>query len=104
MSDTTAGVIQVGVLLTALALCYRPLGGYMAHGYTTERDLPVERIIYRAVGVDPRADQRWPVYAASTIAFSFVGVALLYAIQRLQPDLPLSLGFAAVDPALAFNT
>ena len=29
---------------------------------------------------------------------------LLYAVQRLQPALPLSLGFAAVDPALAFNT
>jgi potassium-transporting ATPase potassium-binding subunit len=44
------------------------------------------------------------VYAASTVALSLVGVLLLYAIQRLQPELPWSLGFAAVDPALAFNT
>ena len=104
MSDTTAGLIQIGVLLAALALCYVPLGNYMARVFTTDRDLRVERVIYKAVGVDPRADQRWPVYAASAIAFSFVGVVLLYALQRFQSDLPQSLGFVNVDPALAFNT
>jgi len=30
MSDTTAGLLQVGLLLAALAACYRPLGAYMA--------------------------------------------------------------------------
>ena len=29
---------------------------------------------------------------------------LLYALQRVQSQLPLSLGFPGVDPALAFNT
>jgi K+-transporting ATPase ATPase A chain len=104
MSDTTAGLLQVGVLVAALALCYRPLGGYMFRALTSEKDLRVERVVYRLVGVDPRADQRWTVYAVSTVAFSLAGVLLLYAIQRLQADLPLSLGFPAVDPALAFNT
>ncbi|MET0525468.1 MAG: potassium-transporting ATPase subunit KdpA [Nocardioides sp.] len=104
MSDTTAGLLQIGVLLVALAACYVPLGNYMARVFTTERDLRAERVIYRAVGVDPRADQRWSVYAASAIAFSLIGVVLLYALQRFQHDLPQSLGFPAVDPALAFNT
>ena len=104
MSDTTAGLLQVGALMAALALCYRPLGGYMARVFTSERDLRVERVVYRLVGVDPKADQRWSVYAASVIAFSFVGVVGLYALQRFQSDLPLSLGFPGVDPALAFNT
>ena len=104
MSDTTAGLLQIGVLLAALAVCYRPLGGYMARVFTTERDLRVERLLYRVVGVDPRADQRWSVYAASVLAFSFIGVVGLFALQRLQSGLPLSLGFAGVDPALAFNT
>ena len=104
MSETMAGLLQVGALIAALAVCYRPLGGYLAHVFTSERDLRVERVAYRLVGVDPRADQRWSVYAASVIAFSFVGVVLLYILQRLQSDLPLSLGFVAVDPALAFNT
>ena len=104
MSDTTAGLLQVGALVLALALCYRPLGGYMYRVLTSEKDLRVERVMYRLAGVDPRADQRWTVYAASTVAFSFIGVVGLYAIQRLQPHLPLSLGFPGVDPALAFNT
>ena len=60
--------------------------------------------MYRLVGVDSKADQRWSVYAASVIAFSLVSVVGLYALQRFQYDLPLSLGFPGVDPALAFNT
>ena len=32
MSDTTAGLLQVGLLVAALAACYRPLGAYMATG------------------------------------------------------------------------
>ena len=44
------------------------------------------------------------MYAASVIAFSFVSVAGVYALQRFQSELPWSLGFPGVDPALAFNT
>jgi len=104
MSDTFAGLLQIGLLLAALAACYRPLGAYMARVYSSERDLGVERLVYRLIGVDPRADQRWPVYARSLLAFSLVGVLGLYALQRLQPQLPLSLGFPGVAPDQAFNT
>jgi potassium-transporting ATPase potassium-binding subunit len=104
MSETTAGLLQVGLLLVALAACYRPLGAYMARVYTSERDTRSERVIYRAMGVDPQADQRWPVYARSLLAFSVVGVLFLYVLQRVQAHLPLSLGFPGVAPAQAFNT
>jgi potassium-transporting ATPase potassium-binding subunit len=104
MSDTTAGLLQVGILIAALALCYRPLGGYMARVFTSERDLRVERAVYRLVGIDSKADQRWTVYAASLVAFSLLSVVLLYVFQRVQGHLPLSLGFPGVDPDLAFNT
>ncbi len=104
MSDTTAGLLQVGLLLVALAVCYRPLGAYMAHVYTSEHDSRAERVIYRVMGVDPKADQRWPAYARALLAFSVVGVLFLYALQRVQAHLPLSLGFPGVEPAQAFNT
>jgi K+-transporting ATPase ATPase A chain len=104
MSDTTAGLLQVGVLVAALALCYQPLGDYLARVFTSERDLRVERGIYRLAGIDSKADQRWSIYAASLVAFSFVSVVLLYVLQRVQGHLPLSLGFPGVEPALAFNT
>jgi K+-transporting ATPase ATPase A chain len=104
MSDTTAGLLQVGFLIAALAACYRPLGGYMARVYSSDRHWGVERGIYRVMGVDPDADQRWPAYARALLAFSFVSVLGLYALQRLQPNLPLSLGFPGVAPDQAFNT
>ena len=104
MSDTTAGLLQVGLLIVALAVCYRPFGAYMAHVYTSESDTRVERGIYRLMGVDPKADQRWPVYVRSLLAFSAVSVLFLYALLRLQPQLPLSLGFPGVPADQAFNT
>ena len=104
MSETTAGLLQVGLLIAALAACYRPLGAYMARVYTSDHDLRAERVIYRLIGVDPKADQRWTAYARALLAFSAVSVLGLYALQRLQPHLPLSLGFPGVAPDQAFNT
>jgi len=104
MSDTTAGLLQVGLLIAALAACYRPLGGFMARVYTSEHDSRVERVLYRLMGVDPKADQRWPVYARALLAFSAVSVLGLFALLRLQAHLPLSLGFPGVAPDQAFNT
>jgi K+-transporting ATPase ATPase A chain len=104
MSDTLAGLLQLGLLILALAVCYRPLGGYMARVYSDSRHLRLERGLYKVMGVDPDADQRWPVYARSVLAFSVMGVLFLYLLQRIQDHLPLSLGFAPVAPDQAFNT
>ena len=104
MSDTTAGLLQVALLIAALAACYRPLGAYMARTYTSEHDTRIERVLYKVMGVDPKADQRWPVYARSLLAFSAVSVLFLYGLLRFQPHLPLSLGFPGVAPDQAFNT
>ncbi len=56
------------------------------------------------MGVNPSAAQTWQAYARSVLAFSLIGVVLLYALQRLQAWLPLALGLPAVPPGLAFNT
>ena len=104
MSDTFAGLLQVALLIAALAVCYRPLGAYMARVYTSEHDSRVERVLYRIMGVNPKADQRWPVYARSLIAFSAVSMVFLYGLLRLQAHLPWNLGFPGVPPALSFNT
>jgi potassium-transporting ATPase potassium-binding subunit len=104
MNDNVAGLLQVGVVFAALALCWRPLGDYMAWVFTSERDLKVERVVYRLIGVDAKADQRWKVYAGSVLAVSAVGFVLLFALQRLQSLLPLSLGLPAVPTPTAVNT
>ena len=104
MSDTAAGLLQVALLIAALAACYRPLGAYMARVYTSEHDSRVELVLYKVMGVDPKADQRWPVYARSLLAFSAVSMLFLYGLLRLQSHLPWSLGLPGVPPALSFNT
>jgi potassium-transporting ATPase potassium-binding subunit len=98
------GFLQVGLLVLALAAVYKPLGDYMARVFTDKRHLAVERAIYRIGRVNPDSEQRWPVYAAGVLGFSFVSIVLLYLIQRLQPLLPFSFGRGAVDPGIAFNT
>jgi K+-transporting ATPase ATPase A chain len=76
----------------------------MARVYTTNKDTRIERGTYKLLGVDSKADQTWGVYARSVLAFSVVGVILLYVLQRLQSHLPLSLGLPNVPSGLAFNT
>ncbi|MFG1811369.1 potassium-transporting ATPase subunit KdpA [Streptomyces sp. NPDC049040] len=104
MNGTLAGWLQITALLAALALTYRPLGDYMARILTTGKHLVVEKGIYRLVGVNGDADQRWPVYLRSVLAFSAVSMVFLYAFQRLQNHLLLSLGFPPVKADQAFNT
>jgi K+-transporting ATPase ATPase A chain len=104
VDPTLAGFLQALVLVAALALSHRPLGDYMAHILTSTRHLRAERGLYRLIGVDGDADQTWSVYLRSMLAFSAVSVLFLYAFQRLQNDLWLSLGFPAVPAATAWNT
>ncbi|WP_030891674.1 potassium-transporting ATPase subunit KdpA [Streptomyces sp. NRRL F-5053] len=104
MSQTFADVLQIVPPVGALALVHRPLGDYMARVYTSDKHLRIERWIHRCVGTDPSAAMRWPVYLRAVLAFSAAGVLFLYAMQRLQDKLPMSLGFAPIDPDQAFNT
>ncbi|WP_406497523.1 potassium-transporting ATPase subunit KdpA [Streptomyces sp. NBC_00846] len=104
MNDTLAGWLQVLALAVALGLSFRPLGDYTARVLTTDRHGRAERLIYRAGGVNGDADQTWPVYLRSTLAFSAVSVVFLYAFLRLQNHLLLSLGMKPVSPAQSFNT
>ncbi|NBE52311.1 potassium-transporting ATPase subunit KdpA [Streptomyces boluensis] len=104
MTPELAGVLQLLVLIAALALVYRPLGDHMARVYSSDRHLRVEKWIYKAIGANPNAEMRWPAYLRGVLAFSAVGVIFLYLLQRLQGVLPGSLGFVSIDPDQAFNT
>jgi len=95
---------QLATLALVLAVAYRPLGDYMARVFTTEKDLRVERGVYRLIGVDPRSEQSWPAYLRGVLAFSVVGILIVYGMQRLQHFLPYSLGMPAVPEGTAFNT
>jgi potassium-transporting ATPase potassium-binding subunit len=104
MSSVAAGWLQLALLVAALAACYIPVGNYMAHIFTTDKHWRAERGLYKLIGIDPAADQKWSSYLRSMLAFSVVSVLFLYGFERLQHYLLLSLGMANVPPALAWNT
>lgn len=97
-------VAQLATLALILAIAYRPLGDYLARVFTSQKDLRVERGVYRMIGVDPASEQSWPAYLRGVLAFSVVGILIVYGLQRLQEFLPYALGLPAVPEGLAFNT
>ena len=106
MSTTTAGIIFLLVLVAALVVVHVPFGDYMYRVYTSEKDLRVESVIYRLIGVDARSEQTWGAYARSVLAFSSISILFLFVFQLVQGKLPLHLHDPAtkMTPALAWNT
>jgi K+-transporting ATPase ATPase A chain len=104
MNSSLAGILQLAALVVALAVCYRPLGDYIARIFTSTRHTRPELALYRVMGIDPDADQKWGTYARSLLAFSAVSVLFLYLLERVQHWLPYSNGMAGVNPVTAWNT
>jgi K+-transporting ATPase ATPase A chain len=65
----------------------------------------VERLLYRAAGVDPDKDMPWTKYAIALLLFNALGALVVFAIQRLQFWLPLNpQAFVNVSPDSSFNS
>jgi K+-transporting ATPase ATPase A chain len=108
---TANGILQLVLYFGILLLLVKPVGTYIycvMEGQPTFLDRvfrPIERVIYRVCGVDPTEEQHWTTYTVAMLLFNFVGLFLLYLLQRLQGVLPLNpQGFGAVPPDLAWNT
>jgi K+-transporting ATPase ATPase A chain len=74
--------------------------------YSSERHLRGERVVYRLIGADPKAEQTWGSYARSLLAFSAISLLFLFILQLVQGKLPLHLNDPGTQmtPALAWNT
>ncbi|MBL8969841.1 MAG: potassium-transporting ATPase subunit KdpA [Myxococcales bacterium] len=108
---TGIAVAQCAVYIAALIGLSVPLGRFMARVLAGERTWlhallgPLERLMYRAAGVDPQAEMRWSSYAGALLVFNLAGLLVLYALQRAQEALLLNPdGLPAVAPDLALNT
>ncbi|ALE54184.1 potassium-transporting ATPase subunit KdpA [Paraburkholderia sp. RL17-368-BIF-A] len=103
-------VLQAGLFIVVLLAAAVPLSRYLCGVMDgSSRVLrvggPIERLLYRAAGVDPSSEMSWKQYAVAVIAFNVLGVVFLYALLRLQgwlPGNPQQLGAMTVDGA--FNT
>ncbi len=106
------GWIQLALYILILLLLTKPVGLYLVRVLDAEGTTfldpvlrPVERLLYRLFGMDPKKEQDWSQYTVSMLSFSLVGLLFTYAILRLQHLLPLNpQGFGPVSPDLAFNT
>lgn len=96
------------VILLGLAF---PLGGYIFKIYKGERVFlscvlaPIEKGMYRFIGIDPDEEMQAKQYACSILWFSLVGFLLVMAFQLTQALLPLNPeGMDNTSISLAFNT
>ena len=108
---TANGWFQIGLYLLVIFLLTKPIGVFMTRVFSHEKTFldpllrPVEKLIYRLIGVDEKREMRWTEYTISMLLFSGVSMTLLYLIERTQKWLPFNpQKFANVDPALAFGT
>lgn len=103
--------LQIVLYLVVLLLLVKPLGAYMARVFQGERVFltrvigPVERFIYRIIGLHSDEEMDWKKYAIVMLVFNLAGLLLIYGLQRLQSALPLNpQDLGAVSPDLSFNT
>jgi K+-transporting ATPase ATPase A chain len=104
---TANGWLQIALYSICVLLVAKPLGAYMVRVYDGSMTWlgPVERLLYRAAGVDPAEDQHWTRYAGGMLLFSVASMLLAYAVFRLQHVLPLNpQDFPAVPDRQSFET
>ena len=87
------------------------LGRYLYRAMEGERTwltpvlAPVERLCYRAAGVDPEQEQDWKHYSLALLALTLVSLLTLFAILLAQGSLPLNPeAVPGMDWPLALNT
>ena len=108
---TVNGWIQILLYAAIIFAITKPLGNYMYRAFEGDRQPlprffgPIERLIYRLCGVDPKEQQDWKQYTIAMLVFSAITLLVTYGIERLQHVLPLNpQNFPPVAPDLAFNT
>ena len=108
---TANGWLQFALFFGVLLALMRPLGIYMANVLEGKKTFltgvlrPVERLIYRACGVDSAHEMKWQEYTFAMLLFSAVSLLLTYVVERAQHMLPWNpQGLTAVAPDLAWNT
>jgi K+-transporting ATPase ATPase A chain len=89
-----AGWVQAGGFLLVVSLLVAPAGGYLARVFNGGRTwldpvcAPLERLVYRVCGIDPRRSMTWVEYARGFVIFGLVSMLAVYAVLRLQQFLP----------------
>jgi len=104
-------LVQIVVFIVLVVALAKPVGTLLYKVFSGERTfmhrvlLPIERTIYRVVGVNPDGEMTWVAYAISVFMFSGVCIVVLFVLLRLQGVLPLNpAGVPNMPSLLALNT
>ncbi len=96
------------VLLVGIAV---PLGPFIAKVMAGERTFlqpvlgPIERGLYRLMGIQGDEDMGWKAYAWAIALFNLLGIAAVFLLQKAQGSLPLNPeGMGKLPTDLAVNT
>jgi len=108
---TLNGWVQILFFALLIFAITKPLGLYMFRVFEADHQPlprllgPIERLLYKLCGVDPKVQQDWKQYTLGMLIFSAITLLVTYGIERLQQILPLNpQNFGPVAPDLAFNT
>ena len=103
--------LQIAAVLAAVVALTPPLGRYMFKVLSDEKVFlspllsPLERLCYRAMGVNPREEMDWKAYARALFIFNGLGIIALFLLQIAQHLLPLNpQALPGVPWHLALNT
>jgi K+-transporting ATPase ATPase A chain len=108
-----ADALQAGAFVLVVALLVKPVGVYLegvferGHTFFDPLLLPVERLIHRLVGIDPKREMDWKRYSLAFVTFGLVNFVVLYFALRSQAWLPWffpKMMTTPMTPDLAANT
>lgn len=102
------GIVAVIVLILAIGI---PLGDYLYNIFSGKKNrldsvfAPVEKVLYRAVGVDPSVSMDWKSYLRALILVNLTMMIFAFLVFLLQGVLPLNPDhIKGMTWDLAFNT
>ena len=108
---TLNGWVQILFFALLIFAITKPLGLYMFRVFEEDHQPlprllgPIERLLYKLCGVNPKVQQDWKQYTLGMLIFSAITLLVTYGIERLQQILPLNpQNFGPVAPDLAFDT
>jgi potassium-transporting ATPase potassium-binding subunit len=103
---TLSGWIQLLAFLAVLAAITKPMGIYLLRvldpdkegglGFLERIFAPVEWLVYKVAGVNPRKQQNWKQYALSMLMLGMVTTVLSYGLYRIQDLLPLQANMSSL--------
>jgi K+-transporting ATPase ATPase A chain len=108
---TASGWFQILLFFSVVLLITKPMGIFLWRVFERKSTWldpllrPIERLVYRACGIDESKEMPWTEYGAAMLTFSGISLLLLYLLERVQHWLPWNpQNLANVSGDLAWNT